>query len=232
MKQRHRVFVYGTLRRGGSNHHRMAGASWLGEAKVRGRLYAVTWYPALRLDDTADWVQGDVFEMDDETLASLDAFEGDEYERVSVEPVMTDARMAWDDDVTMAWMWQWRGSVDGLLAIPTGDWLGYLQPPAKPWWAISGCVGVMALIIGGPSLLALLGGILGLDLISNPWILLLFLLMAGAFGFFSLVMSHRMREAPGSRWVGLMRWLTSIASAFSFVVGIGLALAFLVHVFE
>ena len=52
------------------------------------------------------------------------------------------------------------------------------------------------------------------------------------FGFFSLVMSHRMREAPGSRWVGLMHWLTSIASAFSFVVGIGLALAFLVHVFE
>lgn len=132
MKQWHRVFVYGTLRRGGSNHHRMAGATWLGEAKVRGRLYAVSWYPALRLDDTAAWVQGDVFEMDDETLAALDAFEGDEYERVSVEPVMTDARMAGDDDGTMAWMWQWRGSVDGLLAIPTGDWLGYLQASTRP----------------------------------------------------------------------------------------------------
>ena len=85
-----RLFVYGTLRPGWSNHHVVAGipGRWR-RGTVRGRLRegdrgSSTGYPALVLDDDAGPVPGDLLESDGLTDAwdRLDAFEGEGYRRV------------------------------------------------------------------------------------------------------------------------------------------------------
>ena len=120
--ERFRVFVYGTLRRGGSNHFRMAGGLFLGEATVRGRLYKIDWYPGLVLDPAGDPIPGEIFEVGAEQLAALDEFEGvsatevegSEYRRVETIAQRQEGPMS-------VWVWEWIGPVDE--ANRTGDWL-------------------------------------------------------------------------------------------------------------
>jgi gamma-glutamylaminecyclotransferase len=70
----HRVFVYGTLRRGQPAHGYVAGFP-LEAAQTRGRLYAMPGdYPALVLDGPGI-VVGEVVEVDGATLTQLDAYE-------------------------------------------------------------------------------------------------------------------------------------------------------------
>ena len=84
-----RLFVYGTLAPGRPNDHILAplGGDWQ-PAAVRGHLIQLGWgaamgYPALTLDDAGEEVRGFVFSA--EGLAAfwdtLDAFEGEQYER-------------------------------------------------------------------------------------------------------------------------------------------------------
>ena len=84
------LFVYGTLGPKGPNRHVLAkiGGSWL-DGSVRGRLGNVGWgaemgYPAIELDPNAELVPGHVFESENlpDHWDELDAFEGNEYERV------------------------------------------------------------------------------------------------------------------------------------------------------
>jgi gamma-glutamylcyclotransferase (GGCT)/AIG2-like uncharacterized protein YtfP len=121
------VFVYGTLRRGGCNHARMAGAEWLGPASVRGRLYELGWYPGLVIDAQAGAVHGDVFKLASwEQLAALDHYEGcspehpepHEYRRERTEVLIGTTRIS-------AWLWVWRQAQAAAAPqlIATGDWL-------------------------------------------------------------------------------------------------------------
>lgn len=113
--RRHRVFVYGTLRRGAAQCHRMAGAEWLGPGVVRGELFRVSWYPGLVLRVDRGVVKGDVFAVDDELLERLDEYEGHEYRRV---------RVAVEGDATGdAWIWEWAGEVPPEGSVVSGDWL-------------------------------------------------------------------------------------------------------------
>jgi len=73
------VFVYGTLKRGGSNHAHLAGQSFLGEARTPPgfRLYALDGYPGMvRLPADRDGVTGELWSVSDECLARLDELEG------------------------------------------------------------------------------------------------------------------------------------------------------------
>ncbi len=112
------LFVYGTLRKGGSNHFRLEGGRVLGKATVRGRLYRVDWYPALFLDPDADVVVGDLVEVSPEILAALDLFEGGEYRRV---PVLVTPENG--EDPKKAWVWEYLDPVDESRRIANGDWL-------------------------------------------------------------------------------------------------------------
>ena len=117
-----RVFVYGTLRRGGSNHFRMEGAEFVTAATVRGRLYRIDWYPGLILDDMADDIHGEIYQVSAEMLHHLDHYEGDEYRRVM-------ARVQCGGDhrsPKAAWVWEWLGTADETRRITGGDWLGSL----------------------------------------------------------------------------------------------------------
>ncbi|MBI5262691.1 MAG: gamma-glutamylcyclotransferase [Bradyrhizobium sp.] len=76
-----RLFVYGTLMRGFDNPMAKlltANADLLGPATCRGRLYRVTYYPALVLsDDATEAVHGELFRLRarDELLGELDMYE-------------------------------------------------------------------------------------------------------------------------------------------------------------
>lgn len=84
------VFVYGTLKRGGSNHAFLAGQRFVGEARtVPGfTLYSLGDYPGMvRAPGDTVGVTGELWSVDDACLTELDRLEGlDEglYERIDV----------------------------------------------------------------------------------------------------------------------------------------------------
>ena len=84
------LFIYGTLKRGGSNHVFLSGQAFLGPARTAPgfTLYSLGDYPGMVRSpgDTAG-VTGELWSVDDSCLAELDHLEGlDEglYERVEV----------------------------------------------------------------------------------------------------------------------------------------------------
>jgi gamma-glutamylcyclotransferase (GGCT)/AIG2-like uncharacterized protein YtfP len=82
-----RIFLYGTLRRGGPAAHLLAGCERIGPATLRGRLYDLGAYPALVLDSAGDPVHGEIWECPSPTLEALDRYEGTAqglFERVEV----------------------------------------------------------------------------------------------------------------------------------------------------
>lgn len=86
------LFVYGTLKRGHRNHHRMTGQRYLGEVVTvpKYRLVDLGPYPGLVRDEANGLaVRGELWEVSATTLAALDEFEmtTDEYSREEVEIV-------------------------------------------------------------------------------------------------------------------------------------------------
>jgi gamma-glutamylcyclotransferase (GGCT)/AIG2-like uncharacterized protein YtfP len=84
------VFVYGTLKRGGSNHLFLQGQRFVAEVRTQPgfTLYSLGDYPGMVRSpgDTAG-VTGELWEVDDTCLAELDRLEGLDaglYERVDV----------------------------------------------------------------------------------------------------------------------------------------------------
>jgi gamma-glutamylaminecyclotransferase len=73
------IFVYGTLKRGGSNHLYLAGQTFVGEARTSPgfTLFDLEGYPGMVADPTAqEGVTGEVWSVDAAALAHLDGLEG------------------------------------------------------------------------------------------------------------------------------------------------------------
>jgi gamma-glutamylaminecyclotransferase len=73
------LFVYGTLKRGCSNHGQLAGQTFVGSARtVPGfRLYDLGGFPGIAEQaEDREGVAGEVWSVDAEALRRLDAFEG------------------------------------------------------------------------------------------------------------------------------------------------------------
>lgn len=123
------LFVYGTLRP--DSGHAMgdwlrAQAEWRGRAWLEpARLFRVDWYPALVPAGAGERVQGDLYRLRAPELAwpVLDDFEGvrgradDEYARAVATVGGADGARA------DAWVYWYRGAVQGLALVPGGDWL-------------------------------------------------------------------------------------------------------------
>lgn len=106
----HRVFVYGSLKRGGGNHHLLADAALEGDAIVEGLEMWDTGqgFPACVPGDGA--VEGEVYRVDDATLLAVDRLEGvpDLYERRRVEGM---------------WVYVWSGDrEEGWEPVEDGRW--------------------------------------------------------------------------------------------------------------
>lgn len=85
-----RVFVYGTLKRGGDNHEWLAGQRFVTTARTlpRYRMFDLGGYPGMVRDDEGVAVEGEIWEVDEGGLIRLDVLEdvdGGEYERVKIE---------------------------------------------------------------------------------------------------------------------------------------------------
>lgn len=73
------VFVYGTLKRAGSNHSFLRGQRYVGDAITAAgyRLFALGEYPGMVFwDGDLGHVKGEVWSVDDECLTHLDVLEG------------------------------------------------------------------------------------------------------------------------------------------------------------
>ena len=121
----HRVFVYGTLRRGFINNDATlafrGGATFLTTGTLAGGLYSVGWYPAL-IEGEEGRVTGEVWELTTPGLMHvLDDYEGlfddgpPEYERAL-------RRIETPDGPLEAWAYLYLHPVDPMQRIPTGDW--------------------------------------------------------------------------------------------------------------
>jgi gamma-glutamylcyclotransferase (GGCT)/AIG2-like uncharacterized protein YtfP len=102
-----------------------ARARWLGGGTIRARLYAIDWYSgAVASDDPADVVHGDVFEFEPataaETIAALDAYEGEGFARREVEVRMETGGTA--ETLLRAQAYLFAASVAGLPWIAHGRW--------------------------------------------------------------------------------------------------------------
>ena len=138
------LFVYGTLRRGGSNDiARIApAASWVGTARIRGRLFDVNGrWPALVLDDAAGWVSGELYQVPEAAWPALDALE---------DPVRPDhpagayfkvaAPVDYAGSLRMATVYTANPAVTPLRTwIASGDWMAYVAAmPAAIRKAVKG----------------------------------------------------------------------------------------------
>jgi gamma-glutamylcyclotransferase (GGCT)/AIG2-like uncharacterized protein YtfP len=74
-----RLFVYGTLRRGEAAGHLLAGAEFIGKARIHGKVIQRGGYPGLVGGE--DWVDGELFDVPQPLFEALDNYEGPGYMR-------------------------------------------------------------------------------------------------------------------------------------------------------
>ena len=95
----HRVFVYGTLKRGYPNNPMLEGCEFLGEAVTVVTYKAITVsadkmvgtsFPVIMPDPSGKPVAGELYTVDDATLARLDQLEreGRSYDRVMIDATL------------------------------------------------------------------------------------------------------------------------------------------------
>jgi gamma-glutamylaminecyclotransferase len=118
----HPVFVYGSLMSGQPNHHLLSGAESVGPDRTQDRAFRMVDVGGFPAADTGgrEWVHGELYRVDDATLARLDRLEGHPtlYRRRRV-------RLGWGED---AWIYlspklAARGD---RPTVPDGDWSEYL----------------------------------------------------------------------------------------------------------
>ena len=111
-----RVFVYGSLLAGEPNHRVLARATLVAKARTEPRfaLHDLGAFPAM-VDGGAHAVDGEVYEVDADTLAALDRLEGHPrfYRRAAI--VLADGSSA--DSYLLS-----SAQVEGHAVISTGCW--------------------------------------------------------------------------------------------------------------
>ncbi|QTN31005.1 gamma-glutamylcyclotransferase [Akkermansiaceae bacterium] len=125
------VFVYGTLKKGGSNHFRMGRTSFVGAGRIFGKMYRIDWYPALVCGGDS-LVRGELYLVSDADLAALDRFEGitpetdepREYRRVKTMVTLDSG------ETGEAWVWEWAGGIGAAIPLDGEDWLAYEPNPS------------------------------------------------------------------------------------------------------
>jgi len=116
------LFTYGTLRRGAPMHGLLEGrTTWIGPASVAGRLVDLGAFPGLiAAAAPGDRVHGDLFAIAEaqceELLDTLDRYEGASFERV-------EHTVDGPDGPARAWLYLWRGEVEGHPVVAGGDYL-------------------------------------------------------------------------------------------------------------
>jgi gamma-glutamylaminecyclotransferase len=123
------VFVYGSLKRGFGNHRLLANSEFVGTGltEPRYRLINLGPYPAM-IESTDDplSITGELYRIDEQTLADLDRLEGEGvlYRRIvttitALEGGACDQRV----DTHSAWTYLWMRSPAEHPLWPTATWV-------------------------------------------------------------------------------------------------------------
>lgn len=125
------MFTYGTLLRGFNTHKKELkgkdGVEFVGKANITGKeMYAKTTYPVVVEGDGV--IYGEVYKIENENvIARIDALEeGAGYERVRETATLLDK----DKDVDVMF-YRFRGCVDRLPKVETGDWREFSRKKRK-----------------------------------------------------------------------------------------------------
>lgn len=123
------LFVYGTLRqqcRSNAHTRFLADAHFIANAKLRAKLFRISYYPAAVLVDENCWVQGEIYQLHDSAqLAALDEYEecqvpaldNQEYIRKQVNVVLASGEQQ------QVWTYLYNRSTESLALISSGDFL-------------------------------------------------------------------------------------------------------------
>ena len=126
------VFVYGTLMQGFSNHRYMNGCKFIGRAVMKGEVYDMNCgFPAFicnsdDLEDDECYVYGELYEVPDEMMGSMDNLEG-YYEDNKSKSMYIRERKAVEildtGETTNAWVYIWNRELPkDSVRLPDGDW--------------------------------------------------------------------------------------------------------------
>ncbi|HLG38253.1 MAG TPA: gamma-glutamylcyclotransferase family protein [Chitinophagaceae bacterium] len=130
------VFVYGSLRKGFHSHayeYISRFFDFVGEAKVKGRLYDIGDYPAATPASDEAFIKGELYFIQDQSEFSWAIGQLDDYEGVNIEEgeeqlyrrELTDVFI--NDKIISAWIYWYNGEVNGKPVIASGDILEYIQ---------------------------------------------------------------------------------------------------------
>lgn len=122
------VFVYGSLMRDFGNHRLLKDSVFIGEAHMQGlELYSLGGFPGAVDGDGS--IYGEMYEVDEPTLARLDMLEGHPtfYERQE--------REAFNEYMNASlpcFFYNYQGDVSRLEHIPSGSWRNYNATETHP----------------------------------------------------------------------------------------------------
>jgi gamma-glutamylcyclotransferase (GGCT)/AIG2-like uncharacterized protein YtfP len=112
----HKIFVYGTLKRGGRLHHNLSpnkhnNSRFVCEDTVSNcNLYMIQWYPGV--DDGDGIVAGEVYEIDEPMLAQMDELED---EGILYRRTLKTTQSGHD-----VWIYMYLGDVDPTSKVVSG----------------------------------------------------------------------------------------------------------------
>jgi len=132
----YKLFVYGSLRSGFKSpvyEYISRFFKFVGDAKVKGKLYDLGEYPAALPTDEDVYIIGELYEVKNAQEFSWAIGQLDDYEGMNVEIGETPlyfrkvAPVYFDDQTVDAWVYWYNGDVTGKPVIESGDVLAYLN---------------------------------------------------------------------------------------------------------
>lgn len=120
---RHLVFIYGNLRRGGSNHHMLAESDFLGPYRTAPQytMFRLGQFPAVvPRGETA--ITGEVYRVADDVFGLLDELEC--YPQVF-------SRQRIETPAGDAWMYLYNRLVGTEHVVNHGDWLRHIDQQSR-----------------------------------------------------------------------------------------------------
>ena len=132
----YQLFVYGSLRSGFRNpmyEYISRFFQFVGEAKVKGKLFDMGSYSAGISTKDDSFIIGELYRANEENEFSWAIGQLDDYEGIAVEPgeiklyrrEITEVYI--NNQVTFAWIYWYNGDVSGKPLIASGDLIQYLQ---------------------------------------------------------------------------------------------------------
>ena len=132
----YQLFVYGSLRRGFRSpafEYISRFFDYVGEAKVRGKLFDMGSYPAGMPTNESSFIAGELYRIKNEQEFSWAMGQLDDYEGVAAEADEVHlyrreiAEVQFEGQLTHAWIYWFNGDVSGRPLIASGDLLEYLN---------------------------------------------------------------------------------------------------------